>query len=234
MQTSRYRAEARSIILESLGGDHEEDVVLFTGTDVTDCIYKMSQILMKCKSYKPETTVVFVSIYEHNSNVFIWKELGCKIIVIPEINKKGGIDLKYLEKQLKFHTSSSHMKYKYNLLIGSFTAANNVNGIINPIDQTTQLLHKYGALSFWDYDACGYHLDINMTNTNHPMLSKDAIFLSPHKFLGGPGSPGMSLVVIMSFVLYVSTHSVKYNDNKKTKKKEFYVQKEIYLKIMFL
>ena len=95
IQTSRYIAEARSIILESINAYHEEDVILFTGTDTTGSIYKMSQILMKCKPYKPETTVVFVSIYENNSNIFIWKELGCKVIVIPENNKhlkKGGID----------------------------------------------------------------------------------------------------------------------------------------------
>ena len=195
LQTSRYIAEARSIILESLNGDHDEDVVLFTGTDITGSIYKMSQILMKCKSYKPETTVVFVSIFENNSNIFIWKELGCKVIIIPE-NKndltKGGLDLKVLENQLKRYTAT-HMQHKYNLLIGSFAAANNISGIINPIDETTELLHKYDALSFWDYDIAGSYLDINMTNTNNPMLSKDAVFISPHKFLAGPGSPGLSI-----------------------------------------
>ena len=193
VQTSRYIAEARSIILESIHGDYEEDVVLFAGTDTTGSIYKMSRILMKCKSYKPETTVVFVSIYENNSNIFIWKELGCKVIVIPENtrnSKRGGIDIKFLEKQLKFY-STTHMKYKYNLTIGSFSAANNITGILNPVDQITELLHKYKALSFWDYDVAGCYVEINMTNTNNPMLSKDAVFISPHKFLGGPGSPGI-------------------------------------------
>ena len=83
------------------------------------------------------------------------------------------------------------MNHKYNLIIGSFSAANNVTGIINPINEITELLHKYKALSFWDYDIAGCYIDINMTNTNNPSLSKDAVFISPHKFLAGPGSPGI-------------------------------------------
>eukprot|EP01084_Bolivina_argentea_P005131 9697_1 len=96
IQTSKFRSEARTIILESLNGNVNEDVVIFTGSGVTGAIYKISRILMKSigKSYKPETTLVFISIYEHNSNIFIWKELGCKIIVIPEDNLIGGLDLK--------------------------------------------------------------------------------------------------------------------------------------------
>ena len=209
IQTSKFRSEARSIILQSLKGDHDKDVVIFTGSGVTGAINKISGILMKSigKSYRPETTVIFISIYEHNSNIYIWKELGCKVIVIPENNynkKKGGIDLKYLEKQLKFYTTP-HMKHKYNLIIGSFTAASNVSGIIAPIDETTLLLHKYGALSFWDYATAGPYLDINMTNKDNPMLSKDAVFISTHKYLAGPGAPGMFINVYWGhshFIIY--------------------------------
>ena len=115
-------------------------------------------------------------------------------IVIPEYSSDsttGGINTKILEKHLKFYTSS-HMKQKYNLLIGSFTAASNVSGIIADTDKITNLLHKYGALSFWDYATAAPYLDINMTNKQNQLLSKDAVFISTHKYLGGPGSPGMS------------------------------------------
>eukprot|EP01084_Bolivina_argentea_P169111 293184_1 len=192
IQTSKFRAEARSIILESLSGDVNQDVVIFAGSGVTGAIYKISRILMQSigKSYKPETSVVFISIYEHNSNIFIWKELGCKIIIIPEDNKYGGLDLNYLEKKLKIYTSS-HMKHKYNLLIGSFSAASNVSGIIAPVDECTLLLKRYNCLSFWDYATAGPYMNVNMTNKQNHMLSKDAIFISPHKYLGGPGSPGI-------------------------------------------
>eukprot|EP01084_Bolivina_argentea_P169113 293188_1 len=187
IQTSKFRSEARSIILESIGGDTNEDVIIFTGNGTTAAIYKIANVLMKQNGYKPANTVVFISIYEHNSNIFIWKELGCKVIVIPECNNnnnsKGGLDLNVLEKHLKFYTSA-RMKNKYNLLIGSFSAASNVSGIINPIDKTTKLLHRYNALSFWDYATGGPYMDINMNN-------KDAIFLSPHKYIGGPGSCGI-------------------------------------------
>ena len=70
-------------------------------------------------------------------------------------------------------------------------------GIIAPIDETTLLLHKYGALSFWDYATAGPYLDVNMTNKENPMLSKDAVFISPHKYLAGPGSPGMLTEIVM-------------------------------------
>eukprot|EP01083_Nonionella_stella_P087241 242609_1 len=191
-QTSAFRAEARSIVLSSLKGDANEDVIIFTGSGVTGAIYKMANILMNSlnKCYKPESTVVFVSIYEHNSNIYIWKELGIQVVVIPEDAKKGALNLGYLEKKLKLY-AQSHLKQKYNLLIGSFTAASNVSGIIAPVDECTELLHKYGALSFWDYATAGPYLDVNMTNKSNPMLSKDAVFISTHKYLAGPGAPGI-------------------------------------------
>eukprot|EP01084_Bolivina_argentea_P309931 536155_1 len=96
IQTSKFRSESRSIILESLGGNYKEDVVIFTGSGATSAIYKLSHVLLKRnnKFYRPFRTVVFISIYEHNSNIFIWKELGCKIIVIPEDKNIGGLNLK--------------------------------------------------------------------------------------------------------------------------------------------
>eukprot|EP01083_Nonionella_stella_P181530 650598_1 len=72
----------------------------------------------------------------------------------------------------------------YNLFIGSFTAASNASGIIAPIEETTALLHKYGAFSFWDYATAAPYLDVNMSN-------KDAVFISTHKYLAGPGAPGI-------------------------------------------
>src|SRR5262249_33476428 len=73
------------------------------------------------------------------------------------------------------------------LKIGSFSAASNVTGIVTDHHAVSELLHRYGALSFWDFAAAGPYVDIDM-------LGKDAIFLSPHKFVGGPGTPGVLVV----------------------------------------
>ena len=219
-QTTLFRNEARSMILnsDSINGDEQNDVLIFCGNGVTGAIFKLANILMKGKQYTPEKTIVFAGMYEHNSNLFIWKELGIKVIIIPEYQtynndncktttsrsaqttlvsnqKKGnfesnldsdhepqeyGINTDVLEAYLKKYSNNTD----YNLIIGSFSAASNVSGIIEKSDEITDLLHKYNALSFWDYATGGPYLNMNMEK-------KDAIFLSPHKFLGGPGCPGI-------------------------------------------
>ena len=90
------------------------------------------------------------------------------------------------------------------LKVGSFSAGSNVTGVMERVDEITAMLHRAGALACWDYAAAGSHVDIDM-NPPHAhdasggsggarngdgsrLLAKDAIFLSPHKFMGGPGS----------------------------------------------
>ena len=78
------------------------------------------------------------------------------------------------------------------LVIGSFSAASNVTGIITDTDAVSELLHQHGALAFWDFAAAGPYVDIRMTAPEgRPAAYKDAIFLSPHKFIGGPSTPGV-------------------------------------------
>src|SRR5690606_34590958 len=79
--------------------------------------------------------------------------------------------------------------------IGSFSAASNVTGVLTDTNAVTRLLHEHGALSFWDYAAAAPYLDIEMNpRVGDPLARKDAIFLSPHKFVGGPGTPGVLVV----------------------------------------
>ena len=188
IQTNRFLSESKSIILTSIGGHTRTDSIIFTGNGGTDAIYKMANVLLspnnKYSKYDANCTIVFVSIYETDSNIFIWKELGCQVIVIPEDKDKGiGIDISILERHLKIYTRQN-MKLKYNLLIGSFCAVSNVCGVIMRSDEITKLLHKYGALSFWDYSYAAPYLDINMGD-------KDAVFISTHRFIGGPQSMGI-------------------------------------------
>jgi selenocysteine lyase/cysteine desulfurase len=79
------------------------------------------------------------------------------------------------------------------LRIGSFSAASNVTGIVSDTHRITQLLHEHGALAFWDFAAAAPYITIDMNPSclDHPLAYKDAIFFSPHKFVGGPGTPGV-------------------------------------------
>ncbi len=78
---------------------------------------------------------------------------------------------------------------------GTVGTASNVTGIITDVDAVAMLLHRHGALSFWDYAAAGPYLDIRMNpdldGPDGHLAYKDAVFLSPHKFIGGPGTPGV-------------------------------------------
>jgi selenocysteine lyase/cysteine desulfurase len=108
-------------------------------------------------------------------------------VVIGE-DPDGHIDLAALERQLVAHADRP-------LRIGSFSAASNVTGILSDTDRIAALLHRHGALSLWDYAAAGPYVPIRMADS-HPGAGdgKDAIFLSPHKFVGGPQTPGVLVV----------------------------------------
>lgn len=125
-----------------------KDVLIFCGSGSTAAILKMASVLElnKWPADKPKP-VVFVGPYEHHSNLLPWREAGALVIQIPE-DINGKIDINDLEEKLK--KFSSHP-----LKIGSFSAASNVTGIITDVNSITVLLHKYGALSFWDYSAAG-------------------------------------------------------------------------------
>ncbi len=76
--------------------------------------------------------------------------------------------------------------------IGSFSAASNVTGIISDVSAISALLHRHEALSFWDYAAAAPYVAIEMTPRDGDALGYlDAVFISPHKFVGGPGTPGV-------------------------------------------
>lgn len=81
--------------------------------------------------------------------------------------------------------------------IGTFTAASNVSGLCVDTDAITGLLHRYGALSFWDYATAAPYISVDMNPVGgfgDASLEKDAIFISGHKFVGGPGTPGVLVV----------------------------------------
>jgi len=125
---------------------------------------------------------VFVGPFEHHSNILPWKETGAKIVRIND-NEEGTVDMDMLEENLKKYRLA-----EYNMYV-AFSAASNVTGILTDTVAVAELCHKYGALSFWDYASAGPYLNIDVNPTQNGY--KDAIFLSPHKFVGGTGTSGL-------------------------------------------
>ena len=200
LQTTRLREDARRIIRDAIGGG-DETVVIFCGSGSTAAIDKLIGILnlripadlderYGLSDHIPaaDRPVVFIGPFEHHSNELPWRESICDVVTIPE-DRDGHIDMAVLERHLVDYADRP-------LRIGSFSAASNVTGIVTDTHRIADLLHRHGALSFWDCAAAAPYVDIEMTRDcdEHPQCHKDAVFLSPHKFIGGPGTPGVLAV----------------------------------------
>ena len=196
LQTTRLREEARAIIREAVGGDRDT-VVLFAGSGATGAIAKLIGVLglripsaledrYRLSRHIPpaERPVVFIGPYEHHSNELPWRESIADVVTVRE-DADGGIDQEDLREQLEKHADRP-------LLIGSFSAASNVTGIVSDTAAIAELLHRHEALSFWDFAAAAPYVDVAMSAADgRPLSYKDAVFVSPHKFIGGPSTPGV-------------------------------------------
>jgi len=200
LQTTHYREQARNLIRRSVGAD-DDYAIIFCGSGATGAVNRLIDILniripadldakydLSKNIPTNDRPVIFIGPYEHHSNELPWRETIADVVAINE-DADGRIDLEHLEQQLALHKDRS-------LLIGSFSAASNVTGIISDRDGISKALHSHGALSFWDYAAAAPYLGIDTIGTgvtgNGPAM--DALFISPHKFVGGPGSPGILVV----------------------------------------
>jgi selenocysteine lyase/cysteine desulfurase len=190
-QTTALREQARQIIHRAVGAGAEH-AVIFTGSGSTGAIDKLMRILgLGQRSGAPipaaSRPVVFIGPYEHHSNELPWRESVADVVPIGE-DSGGRIDTAHLERELVRHAGRP-------LRIGSFSAASNVTGRLSDTGSISELLHRHGALACWDYAAAGPHLDIAMrARPGRPLAGKDAVFLSPHKLPGGPGTPGVLVV----------------------------------------
>jgi selenocysteine lyase/cysteine desulfurase len=200
LQTTRLREDARREIHDAVGGD-DETVVIFAGSGCTGAIDKLVGILglrvpsnfedrWHASGLVPgdQRPVVFIGPYEHHSNEVMWRECVADVVVIPQ-DLDGHIDRDVLRARLEQYADRP-------LVIGSFSAASNVTGIVTDTDAISTLLHEHGALAFWDYAAAAPYVDIEMYGTGGrdgapAGAHKDAVFLSPHKFIGGPSTPGV-------------------------------------------
>lgn len=190
-QTTLLREQARQQIRSAVNGTHE-DQVIFCGPGATSAINKLIDILnirlprdlaqrYQLEKMIPadERPVVFLGPYEHHSNELPWRESIADVVSVP-LTDNGQIDEVFLRAQLAAYASRP-------LVIGSFSAASNVTGIISDVSGVTAMLKEHGALAFWDYAAASPYVGIDV-NGDAPI---DAVFISPHKFIGGPGSPGV-------------------------------------------
>ena len=199
LQTTRLREDARQIIKDAVHGD-DDTLVIFAGSGSTGAIDKLVGILglripkeldiaygLSGNIPAEERPVVFIGPFEHHSNELPWRESIADVVTIHE-DSDGHIDQHQLADELLTYADRP-------LKIGSFSAASNVTGILSDTHGITRLLHDHGALAFWDFAAAAPYVDVEMNpDSGNPAERKDAIFLSPHKFIGGPGTPGVLIV----------------------------------------
>lgn len=181
--------KAREIIKKHVNAS-EDDVFIAAGTGMTGVINKFQRILgLKVPENLQKYTdipqekkpVVFISHMEHHSNQTSWLETIAKVVVIPPC-ERGLICLDSFAKLLE--------EYKdYTLKIVSVTACSNVTGIQTPYHQMAKMIHKYNGVCFVDFACSAPYVKIDMHPDEESYL--DAVFFSPHKFLGGPGTSGV-------------------------------------------
>ena len=193
--------EARKVIKRHVHAN-SNDVLITTGSGMTGAVNKFQRILglkvsENLKNYtkipddlKP---IVFVSHMEHHSNQTSWLETIADVEVVPS-DARGLLCLKEFERCIQKH---QHRKIK----IASITSCSNVTGIKTPYHKVAKLIHRYHGLCFVDFACCAPYVAINMHPENEDEYL-DAIFFSPHKFLGGPGSAG---VLVFNKSLYKNT-----------------------------
>ena len=189
--TGQLREWARQTIKDVINAG-PEDALIFCGSGATNAVNTLVHLLglksadiqpSGAPDERPTRALVLIGPYEHHSNELPWRETAADVIRIP-LDAAGGIDQRALTETLQQHRNRS-------LVVGSFSAASNVTGIQSDVHGITQILKQHGALAIWDYAAGAPYLPINMNREDAPL---DAVFFSPHKFIGGPGSSGVLAV----------------------------------------
>lgn len=137
------------------------------------------------RDFHENAPVVFIGPYEHHSNVLMWRESLAELVEI-KLNDEGYLDLDDLKRQV------SDPRYAGRFKIGSFSAGSNVTGVKTPVYEVAKILHQNDALACFDFAASGPYIEIDMNKDDESYF--DAIYLSPHKMIGGPGSAGILMI----------------------------------------
>ncbi|MBN2399995.1 MAG: aminotransferase class V-fold PLP-dependent enzyme [Candidatus Aminicenantes bacterium] len=190
--------QAQQIIKKHVHAN-DDDAIFFAGFGMTAVINKLQRLLglrvpenlcPRPNCQKKSKPLVIVTHMEHHSNQTSWNECCCDVKIIRRTDN-GLPDLEHLEEILTANTNRE-------LLIGSFSACSNVTGIHTPYGAMAAAMHRHGGYCFVDFAASAPYVKIDM-HPDDPQQRLDAIFFSPHKFLGGPGSSG---VMILNKELY--------------------------------
>eukprot|EP00602_Paraphysomonas_sp_CaronLab_P001188 CAMPEP_0185020696 /NCGR_PEP_ID=MMETSP1103-20130426/3333_1 /TAXON_ID=36769 /ORGANISM="Paraphysomonas bandaiensis, Strain Caron Lab Isolate" /LENGTH=1106 /DNA_ID=CAMNT_0027551757 /DNA_START=21 /DNA_END=3341 /DNA_ORIENTATION=- len=197
-QSTCFRHESRQIIAQAVNakitGKASTDIVLFTGNGTTAAVNKLV-LSLGLHLPLPEQAnedislrpVVFTSSYEHHSNLLPWREAEVDVVTI-RFCPVTGVCLEHLDQELKEYSNRK-------LKIGAFAAASNVTGILTDVDALAVAMHRAGGLAVFDYATAAPYVKIDMnpvvTGNDAPYVYKDAVVFSGHKFVGGPGTPGV-------------------------------------------
>ncbi len=182
--------EAKHIIKAHVGAT-DQDVLLAAGSGMTSAVVLLQRLLgwRIPEQYKDKITlttnerpVIFVSEMEHHSNHTTWIETIGDVVVVPSCAAKP-LDLQAFEELLKKYSSRK-------VKVAAITAASNVTGVRLPVHEVAALIHRHGGLCFVDYTSAAPY-DVMTMHPSSKREKLDAIYFSPHKFLGGPGTPGI-------------------------------------------
>jgi selenocysteine lyase/cysteine desulfurase len=188
---TNLREQAREIVRRSVGA-RADDVVLFVGSGATKAVNKLVGLLGLSRPARelsgwcldnlpPERRpLVLVGPYEHHSNELPWFESLAEVVQVGE-TPRGEVCLDDLARKLERGRGRP-------LVIGSFSAASNVTGILTDVHAIARVLHAHGALAFFDFAACAPYVPIDMHPAGDDAARLDAVFISTHKFAGGPNA----------------------------------------------
>jgi selenocysteine lyase/cysteine desulfurase len=182
--------KAKQIIKHHVNAD-SNDAIIATGSGMTGAMLKLQRMLGfkipsrlrgKFNISPGERPIVFITHMEHHSNQTTWLETIADVEVIdPDVD--GLVDTKSLVRLLE--------KYKErSIKIASVTSCSNVTGIFTPYHEIAEVMHRHNGWCFVDFACSAPYINIDMHPENS-LQKLDAIFFSPHKFLGGPGSTGI-------------------------------------------
>ena len=179
-----------------------DDAIICYGSGMTSVVNKFQRILGlrvhekfagQVKLPEAERPVVFVTHMEHHSNQTTWIESVAEVRVI-NATADGLVDLAHLASLLDLYRARK-------VKIAAVTSCSNVTGLITPYHAIAGLMHRAGGRCFVDFAASAPYIAIDMHPAGRPDERLDAIYFSPHKFLGGPGTSG---VLVFNKALYTN------------------------------
>ncbi|CAL4911261.1 unnamed protein product [Urochloa decumbens] len=200
-KTTRLVHKAARYVKRCMGAG-AGDALLFCGSGTTAAIKRLQEVIgvaspsaelrgrLQAELRPEERWVVFVGPYEHHSNLLSWRRSLAEVVEIG-VDGDGLVDIAALRRAL------ASPEYARRPMLGSFSACSNVTGVMTDTRQLARVLHQHGAFACFDFAASGPYVKIDMKSGE--IDGYDAVFLSPHKFVGGPGTPG---ILLMNKALY--------------------------------